>query len=97
MKTLPLSEAKIHLSALVDEVDSTQEHMTITRHGRPAAVLISIDEWDSIEETAFWTSVPDFEESLARAKEDVKAGRTFTTEQVRAWVKAGMPGDGPSA
>ena len=97
MKTLPLSEAKAHLSALVDEIDLTQEHLTITRHGKPAAVLISADEWASMEETAFWTSVPDFEESLTRAKEDVAEGRTFTTEQVRAWVKAGMPAEGPVA
>lgn len=97
MKTLPLSEAKAHLSALVDEVDSTHDRLTITRHGKPAAVLISADEWESFEETAFWTSVPGIRQTLAEGDADVAAGRTLSGDEVRAWVAAGMPDDGLDA
>lgn len=41
MKTLPLSEVKMKLSQLIDEISSQDEQVTITRNGRPAAVLIS--------------------------------------------------------
>ena len=51
MKTLPLSEAKARLSGLVDEVSGRDEEIVITRNGRPAAVLVSADEFDSWKET----------------------------------------------
>jgi prevent-host-death family protein len=51
MKTLSLSEAKMKLSELVDKVQHTDEEVVITRNGRPAAVLISPDEFESMRET----------------------------------------------
>ncbi|MBI5461883.1 MAG: type II toxin-antitoxin system Phd/YefM family antitoxin [Gammaproteobacteria bacterium] len=51
MKTLSLSEAKTKLSGLVEEVASRDEEIVITRNGRPAAVLVSPDEFDSWKET----------------------------------------------
>ncbi|MBW1808465.1 MAG: type II toxin-antitoxin system Phd/YefM family antitoxin [Deltaproteobacteria bacterium] len=52
MKTLSLSEVKMKLSALVDAVKSTDEEIVITKNGRPAAVLVSPDEFDSWTETS---------------------------------------------
>jgi prevent-host-death family protein len=51
VKTLSVSEAKIKLSALVDMVASTDEEVTITKNGRPAAILVSPDEYESWKET----------------------------------------------
>ncbi len=51
MKTLSLSEAKMKLSGLVDEVGARDEEIVITRNGSPAAVLISPAEFDSLKET----------------------------------------------
>jgi prevent-host-death family protein len=51
MKTLSLSEAKMKLSGLVDEVSRRDEEVVITRNGRPAAVLVSADEYESWQET----------------------------------------------
>ena len=51
MKILSLSEAKMKLSALVEAVVSTDEEITITKNGRPVAVLISPDEFESWKET----------------------------------------------
>lgn len=51
MRTLPLSEAKTELGSLIDEVRDRDEEVTITRNGRPVAVLVSADEFDSWKET----------------------------------------------
>ncbi|MBI5874785.1 MAG: type II toxin-antitoxin system Phd/YefM family antitoxin [Deltaproteobacteria bacterium] len=51
MKTLSLSEAKMKLSGLVEAVSATDEEVVITKNGRPAAVMISPDEFDSLKET----------------------------------------------
>ena len=51
MKTLSLSEAKMKLSELVENVFSTDEEVMITKNGRPSAVLVSPDEFESWKET----------------------------------------------
>lgn len=51
MKTLSLSEAKMKLSALIDDVSATDEEVVITKNGAPAAVLVSPDEFESWRET----------------------------------------------
>lgn len=51
MKALPLSEAKTKLSELILEVSSRDEEIMITRNGKPAAFLISPDEFESWKET----------------------------------------------
>lgn len=51
MKTLPLSEVKMKLSALVDSVNSTEQEVVITKNGRPVAVIVSTDEFESWQET----------------------------------------------
>ena len=43
MKSVQLRDAKATLSALVDAAERG-EATTITRHGKPAAVLVSVDD-----------------------------------------------------
>ena len=51
MKILSLSEVKMKLSELVEKVHSTDEEVVITKNGRPSAVLVSSDEFESWKET----------------------------------------------
>lgn len=51
MRTLPLSEVKAKLSGLVEAVERRDEEVMITRNGRPAAVIVSADEYESWKET----------------------------------------------
>lgn len=83
METTSLSDLKSHLSEYTDRAELQHERFTITRNGRPAVVLVSADEWESLQETLFWLSQPDIHESLAEAEADVAAGRTFDEAQVR--------------
>lgn len=51
MKALSLSEVKMKLSALVNQVNDSDEEIIITKNGKPVAVLVSSDEFDSWKET----------------------------------------------
>lgn len=51
LRAVPLGEARNLLSEYVADVERTHERVTITRHDRAAAVLISADDLVSIEET----------------------------------------------
>ena len=69
MKTLPLSEVKMKLSQLVDEVDRLDEEVVITRNGKPVAVLISADEMESYRETL---AIQDDSELMAEIKQGLR-------------------------
>lgn len=51
MKTLSLSEVKMRLSELVDQVESRDEEVFITRNGKIAGIIVSPDEYESWKET----------------------------------------------
>jgi antitoxin YefM len=89
MKTLPLSEAKDKLSGLVEEAESTHEIITITRHGRPAAVLMAADDLESLHETLYWLSKPGIRDTIAEAEREYAAGETTSGEDLRS--EFGLP------
>lgn len=84
MQTVSVSDAKDNLSALVDSVESTHDAVVITRHGRPAAVLISPDDLDALQETLAWLSDPNHAAEIAEAEDDIAKGRMRSLEEVRA-------------
>jgi prevent-host-death family protein len=84
MTTVPLSEAKDKLSALVEAAETTHEIVTITRHGREAAVLMAKSDLDSLHETIFWLSQPGVRADVARARQELTDGQTVTAAELRA-------------
>jgi len=83
MKTLPLAEVKAKLSRLVDEVVKTDEQIVITRNGRPAAVLVSPDEYDGWKETQAIRSDREFMAEIRRGLRALKrGGKTYTLEEI---------------
>ena len=46
-RAMPLREAKARLSEAIDAAQGT--YVLITRHGRPAAVLIGVEDSDAID------------------------------------------------
>jgi len=84
METLSLSEAKIKLSSLVDKVNSMDEEVIITKNGRPAAVLVSPDEFEGWKETILIRSDPDFVKEIKRGIKALKNKKTklYTLEEL---------------
>ncbi len=83
MRILSISTIKDKLSEVVDAVALTQDQVTITKNGAPAAVLVGADEWESLQETLYWLSQPGIRESIAEADDDVAAGRTYGEDEIR--------------
>lgn len=82
MKTLPLSEVKMKLSQLVEEVKEKDEEITITRNGKPAAVLMSPDEFESFKETIAITSDKDFMKEIKKGLKDIDKGKLYTLSEL---------------
>jgi len=87
MKFVPVGEARQHFSELITEVQKYREHVMITKNGRPAAMMISFDEWEEITETEFWRSQPGIMEDIAAAKAEIERGEFITVEQMRAEIE----------
>jgi prevent-host-death family protein len=83
-QTLPLSEIKAHLSEVVDRVERDHERVVLTRNGRPAAVLMSPDDLEAMEDTLELLSDPRAMKELKAARADVTRGRVVTADELRA-------------
>jgi antitoxin YefM len=81
-RTLPLSEAKARLSQLVADLETNEEELIITRNGRPAAVLISADEFASWQETRMIQHDPTLMREIKRGLRELEKGHRFTFEEV---------------
>jgi antitoxin YefM len=86
MKTLSLSEVKMKLSSLVDLINSTDEELVITKNGRPAAVMVSPDEFDSWKETIAIRSDAEFMSEIQKGLAALKKKNTklYTLEELFA-------------
>ena len=84
MSAVPVGDARDHFSELIAEVERTHERVTVTRHGRPVAVLLSPEDLESLEETLDILSQPGALEEIRESAQDVAAGRTVSIEEVRA-------------
>lgn len=77
MKMMSLSEAKMKLSGLVEDVNRTEDVIIITKNGKASAVLTSAEDYESWRETLAILSDPelmgDIRRSLANQK---KKGKT---------------------
>jgi prevent-host-death family protein len=82
-RIVPFSEARASLSELLDDVAATHEHIVITRKGRPAAIVVSPEEWEAVEETLEILQDAETLAALRESAEDVKAGRLFSLDEVR--------------
>ncbi|MGQ0773439.1 MAG: type II toxin-antitoxin system Phd/YefM family antitoxin [Pseudonocardiales bacterium] len=82
MKTLSLAEIRQRLSEVVNDVETHHDHVMITKNGKPAAMIVSIYEWEQMEDTIFWLSQPGIHEDLAQADADIASGNTVSIEVV---------------
>lgn len=89
MREIDVRAAVQDFSQLVADMQATAEVVTITKDGVPAAVLLSAEEFESMQETIFWLSQPGIREDIEQAEQEVRAGRTFGEDEIR--TKFGVP------
>ena len=82
MTAEPLREVRDHFSDVVDRVERHHERVTVTRNGRPVAVLSSPADLAELEETLDVLSDP---EALADIRE---ADAAYATGDVVSGVEA---------
>ena len=82
-ETVPVRELRADLARVIDRVADLRQHVIVTRRGKPAAVLIPVDEYDALEETA---EILSDRETLAAVEEglrEVERGDTVSLGDLR--------------
>lgn len=82
-KTVPVRELRSNLSSLLDSVSDRRDHVLVTRNGSPAAVLVPVDEYEALEETAEVLSDPDALAALETGLAEIERGETIDLTALR--------------
>ena len=81
-ETLSLAAVKARMSEIIERVYSQGERITITRNGRPAAVLINPDDLEGLEETLAIMSDPDLMERIRLGIQAAEKGDVITLDEL---------------
>ena len=84
MEIIPITEAKSRIAELADRVAREHDHFTITRNGRADVMLISVAEYESMQETLDVLSDDETLADLRQSREDFEAEDTYSAADVRA-------------
>lgn len=77
MRTANYTELRKNLSAYLDAVIDDSETVIINREGNDAVVMISLEEYNAIKETAYLMQSPAMMAAIRKGVEDAEEGRTF--------------------
>lgn len=87
-ETKSLAEAKAHLSELVARAGTEHERITVTVHGRPAAVILAVEDLEALEETIAVLSDPALLRALGEADAELARGESEDQESLAAAMRA---------
>ncbi|WP_419839476.1 type II toxin-antitoxin system Phd/YefM family antitoxin [Candidatus Poriferisodalis sp.] len=80
--TAPLTDVRSNLSEIVDEIDRTGTQCVITKHGRPVAVIVSSDEYESLIETLNILGDSDTMTAIAQGEAEFAAGEFVRLDEI---------------
>ena len=81
--TIPLTELRPKLPEVMDRVSKYFDRCIITRHGKPEAVMLSIEDYESILETLEIQSDKSLMRRIKKAQRELKAGKGISLEKVK--------------
>jgi antitoxin YefM len=82
MKTLSSTDLRANLSAVMDRVNDDHEPVIVTRNkGRPV-VMVSLEDWASMDETTYLLSSPANRRQLLEAIAELNAGKGIVRELI---------------
>src|SRR5919205_4252009 len=88
MSMQSLAAVKAHFSQVIDEVAGTHERVTVTRNGSPVAVILAVEDYESLMETLEILSDPRARSDIRQAEESMAAGEVYGEAEVRAALAA---------
>lgn len=88
---MALKDVKNQLSAVVDQIEREHDRVVITKHGRPAAIVLSVEDLESLEETVDVLSSPDLIKQIHQSlgQLDAESAEVLTKAEALALIHRG--------
>ena len=83
MDVVSYSDARANLKRVMDRVVSDRTHVVVTRQKAGAVVMVSLEDWNAMEETMHLLSNPKNAERLRQAIDQFDHGAGTERELVR--------------
>lgn len=80
MKTMSYTESRARYAEVLDSVTDDREEVVITRAGHDPVVIVSLEDYESLKETAYLMRSPANARRLLDAMERLEAGRGVARE-----------------
>lgn len=80
---MSISDVRSHLPDLVSKVSDNLSRVTITVNGKPKAILVSLDELESLEETAEVLAIPHIKKDVKKSREQIKKGEFIALSDIK--------------
>lgn len=74
MRTMSYTESRAKYAEVLDSVVDDREEVVITRSGREPAVIVSLDDYESLKETAYLLRSPENARRLLASIDQLEAG-----------------------
>ena len=84
MKTMSYTESRGRYAEVLDSVINDREEVVITRAGHDPVVIVSLEDYESLKETAYLMRSPANARRLLDAMERLEAGRGETHDLIEA-------------
>lgn len=88
METLSITAAKNRFTEIADRAATEHDHFTVTRNGQPHVMVVSVAEWDELQETIAVLSDAEARADLMESEEAAQRGDFTTEEEMRAILNA---------
>ena len=75
MKTMSYTESRARYAEVLDGVTNDREEVIITRAGHESVVIVSLEDYESLRETAYLMRSPTNARRLLDAMERLESGR----------------------
>lgn len=97
MSILPLNDVKTRFSSIADEVAATHDRVIVTRNGRPHVMVISVDDFESLQMTRELLGEPGAVQEILTADREIDAGDYHTLDELRAVLDQRQRDEGADA
>jgi antitoxin YefM len=81
-RTMTLKELRPKLPEVIRDIYEKMDRFVITKHGKPAALMISVEDYESIIETLAILSDPGMSKKIKQAETEVRKGKIKTLSEI---------------
>ena len=83
-KVISIKELRPKLPSIVNDIDTKMTRYIISRRGKPLVVMLSIDDFNSLQETMEVLSDKDLMRSIKKGMDEIRSGEVVSWESVKS-------------